>query len=101
MLFATPSFAGMTVVVCGVGMGFNAFVHWHFITVAILAMSAVAHADLASDLRCMPVTEALSAAVCSKLSRVVAFADTRPLKPCDERLRGEGIILFLFLPIFL
>ena len=27
MLFATPSFAGMTVVVCGVGMGFNASVH--------------------------------------------------------------------------
>ena len=25
--FATPSFVGMTVVVCGVGMGFNASVH--------------------------------------------------------------------------
>ena len=27
MPFATPSFVGMTVVVCGVGVGFNASVH--------------------------------------------------------------------------
>ena len=48
-----------------------------FIAAAILAMSAGVHADLASDLRRMPATEALSAAVQAQdlpIGQVVASA---------------------------